>query len=247
MENLEEWVKLAVAGEEAEIDVVAEAAAMFAEHGVPTQRHGHDLYVEKLGLVLSPRGLSVADAGNGGVRTVTVVHATHPTVFPDSLFEFQHAVGDDAREALRSGFSQWARIDLTVLCDAVRDTPETCSMMEMTFPSTEEGAELERRLILGPIAQMAQHPAGEDEDEHPFCPCCLTTNCFQAFEPLFKATDTLGVRLFAMRDADGQTSADCRVNGHEFEPGAAALRAYAESWPGRGFEFRKQYVLYQTR
>lgn len=33
------------------------------------------------------------------------------------------------------------------------------------------------------------------------------------------------------------------VNGHDFEPGAAALREYVKTWPGAGFEFRKQYVV----
>ena len=39
--------------------------------------------------------------------------------------------------------------------------------------------------------------------------------------------------------------ADCRVNGDDFEPGAIALRAYATTWPDAGYEFRKQYVIFQ--
>jgi hypothetical protein len=246
MEHPDEWIALGIEGKDARIDVVTEAAAMLAEQGLETERRGHDLHVASLGLVLSPRGLSLSDDG-GRVKTTTIIRVTHPIAIPDGLFEFQHAVGDDPRDALRSGFSQWAQIDMPVLCDSMRDAPESCSMLQMTFPDPESGGERERRVVLGPIAQMAQLPAPDEEEEHPFCPCCLTTNCFDAFEPLFKATETLGVRLFAMRDADGETSADCRVNGHEFAEGAAALRAYAESWQPRGFEFRKQYVVFQTR
>lgn len=245
MDNSGEWVVLSVDGEEERVDVVAEAAEMFARHGVETRRSGHDLHVEGLGLVLSPRGVSIAETDTGSVRTVSIVRAHHPIALPEGLFEFQHAIGATPGEALRSGFAQWARIDLPVLCDAVRPEPQDCATMEMTFPASERGPERERRVLLGPIARMAQLPAVEgEEEEHPFCPCCLTTNSFEALKTLFEATQTLGVRLFAMRGEDGETSADCRVNGEEFEAGAAALRAYAESWPARGFEFRKQYVVF---
>jgi hypothetical protein len=50
-----------------------------------------------------------------------------------------------------------------------------------------------------------------------------------------------------MRDEHGQASADCRVNGQEFEPGKQALRNYVKTWPPRGVEFRKQYVIIQSR
>ncbi len=33
------------------------------------------------------------------------------------------------------------------------------------------------------------------------------------------------------------------MNGEDFEPGKAALRKYAATWPDRGVEFRKQYVV----
>jgi hypothetical protein len=37
--------------------------------------------------------------------------------------------------------------------------------------------------------------------------------------------------------------ADCRVNGEDWLAGADALRAYVATWPDRGLETRKQYVL----
>jgi hypothetical protein len=247
MNDLQEWVVATIDAEGGQLDVVAEAAAMLAENGVETERHGHDLHVTPHGLVLSPRGLGISDGANGGVRTMSIVRARHLLAIPEGLFEYQHAIGADPRESLRSGFSQWAQIDLPVLLDALRETPEVCAVMQMTFPGVDGGPERERRVLLGPTARMAQHAAAGDEDnEHPFCPCCLTTNSFDALKPLFEATETLGVRLFAMRGEDGETSADCRVNGEEFEAGSGALRAYAESWPDCGFEFRKQYVLFQS-
>ena len=46
---------------------------------------------------------------------------------------------------------------------------------------------------------------------------------------------------------DGQMQADFRVNGIDYPAGAAALVRYAQSWPDRGLEYRKQYVCIQTR
>jgi hypothetical protein len=67
-----------------------------------------------------------------------------------------------------------------------------------------------------------------------------------AFQALLETDDFYGIRFYAMRDADGNPQADCRVNGEDWEPGAAALREYVAKWPERGFEFRKQYVVLQT-
>lgn len=245
------WVEVTVSVGEATstIDIVSEAAAALAQEGIATQRHGHDLHLEGLGLIVSPRGIDIQEAQNGGIRTSTIVQVSHPELIPDGLYEYQHALGDDVVSSITSGFTQWAQLDLPVLCDIMRDEPEDCSTLEMTFPDEGEGeGEHKRRILLGPTGHMVRPPApGEEEDEHPFCPCCLTTNCLEAFAPLLKEKETLGLRLFAARDAEGETSADCRVNGEEFAPGIAALRAYAESWPERGFEFRKQYVVFQTR
>ena len=46
---------------------------------------------------------------------------------------------------------------------------------------------------------------------------------------------------------EGRIEADCRVNGVDRPEGAAALVRYAQTWPDRGFEYRKQYVCIQTR
>ena len=56
-----------------------------------------------------------------------------------------------------------------------------------------------------------------------------------------------GIRLFALRGPDGVAGADCRVNGEDWEPGKNALIKYVSSWPNRGVEFRKQYVILQNQ
>ena len=82
-----------------------------------------------------------------------------------------------------------------------------------------------------------------DADGHPFCACCLFTQNMAAFGPQVGGQGTFGIRLLAARLGDGTVAADCRVNGAEYEPGKAALRRYARTWPGREPVTRKQYVV----
>jgi hypothetical protein len=231
------------------IDLVSEAQAALAEQGYAVERDQYDLHLPAFGLTLYPRGVSLSPSSDGA-RSVTVVYVTH-AIFASGLFEYQHGIGKDPREALRFGLSQWAQLDLPVLCDATRDKPENCALLEMEFPAGDGQEKRKRRIVLGPVMHMAQHPEQESqqtegEDEHSFCPCCLTTNCLEAFRPLLDIDEAFGVRLLASRSQDGETSADCRINGEDFHEGMAALRAYAERWPERGFEMRKQYVIFQT-
>jgi hypothetical protein len=199
-----------------------------------------------LGLLLRPQVVSVQPQHPKGAKTVTTIEFAHPALGGATLFEYQHALGDDINAAFAEGFAQWARFDLpTVLC-ALEAEPKDCNVMRMTFPPKEPRVEkLSRRVLLGPIAHVAELPGAADDD-HPFCPCCLLTNSFDAFWPLLEANAVYGLRLFAARDEQGVAQADCRVNGEDFDAGRAALVAYAEKWPARGFEFRKQYVIVQT-
>jgi hypothetical protein len=55
-----------------------------------------------------------------------------------------------------------------------------------------------------------------------------------------------GIRLFAMRGSEGESEADCRVNGLDWEEGKQALVKYVNTWPDLGVEFRKQYIVLQN-
>jgi hypothetical protein len=90
-------------------------------------------------------------------------------------------------------------------------------------------------------------PAEGEACEHPFCPCCFFTQNFRAFEEQIQGDGYLGIRFYAARDRDGEASADCRINGDDYEPGKESLRRYVAAWPGAGLEFRKQYVFLYTR
>jgi hypothetical protein len=119
----------------------------------------------------------------------------------------------------------------------------------MEFPAKDGKAARTRRAILGPVAHFMEKPpeaAAQAQEEHPFCPCCLLTNSFEAFRDLLEGDGFFCLRMFAARDQDGAAQADCRVNGEDWETGAEALRHYAGAWPAAGYEFRKQYVVLQT-
>lgn len=58
---------------------------------------------------------------------------------------------------------------------------------------------------------------------------------------------TLALHPYTHRLADGETSADCGMNGVDWPEGQTALLNYVRTWPQRGFEVRKQFVLFQNR
>ena len=110
----------------------------------------------------------------------------------------------------------------------------------MEFPGGQR-----RRVIFGPVAHHVEHPevheaamacpTDEDNDEHPFCPCCLFTRSIKAFQPLVESDDFFALRMFAARNEDGSVDADCRVNGHDNKKGMTALQRYAKTLAGSRF------------
>jgi hypothetical protein len=197
-------------------------------------------------LVLRPQFASLEPQHPKGANCSSTIEFSHPRFGEIAPFEYQHSSGDDITTAFTRGFEMWVQFDLPAILDALRTDPKECPFMSMKFPADEtRAASRNRRVVLGPPAHLAEK-RDEDDDEHPFCPCCLFTNSFEAFKPLLDSDGLYGLRLFAMRNEEGLAEADCRVNGEDFAPGKAALIKYAQSWPQRGFEFRKQYVILQT-
>lgn len=198
--------------------------------------------------LLVPQIVEARPIHKKGAQTVTTIQIHHPALTRDGIFEFQHSTGDNLEVAIRGGFEQWAQGDLVTLQDAAREKPETCMTLLMDFPATNEVPARKRRAVLGPPAHLMLKPPQDpaSKSEHPFCPCCLLTNSFEAFKPLLEADGFYAIRLFAARDAEGKPQADCRVNGEDFPSGAEALRNYVLKWPQAGCEFRKQYVTLQT-
>ncbi|HEV3078378.1 MAG TPA: DUF6348 family protein [Gemmataceae bacterium] len=242
------------------VDLISLAAAALNKHSYSVKNEKTWLLHPDSGIMILPQLVGIEPLEKGGVRTVTTMQTNHPTLSPAGVFEYQHSAAGTVAESIAKGFEQWVQTDFVPLMEALRPRPEKCTTMEMSFPETADKPPRFRRAILGPVAHLMTKPppqpntSGEaqkregvaEEPDHPFCPCCLLTNSFQAFKGLLEDDAFYGLRLFAARDENGDAQADCRVNGEDFEPGAQALREYARTWPEAGYEFRKQYVILQS-
>jgi hypothetical protein len=234
-----------------EVNVVHLAARTLDRFGYAMTDHGSWLEHPESGIIIQPLLADAQVLEAGGVRTVTTVETSHPVLVPDGVFEYQHGAGDTVAESILTGFDQCVQLDFVTLLDALLDEPETCSTLNMTFPTQDSKPALQRRAVLGPTAQYMQQPPEAadsdcgcaDEEEHPFCPCCLLTRSIDAFRSLIQDEGFYGIRMFAARGEDGTPEADCRVNGEDWEDGERELCKYAATWPDAGYEFRKQYVV----
>ncbi|MFZ6777524.1 DUF6348 family protein [Undibacterium sp. Ji83W] len=198
------------------------------------------------GLLLAVERVETVALAEDKCRTCTRIYASHAEYFPQGLSEYQHAMGATESEAMLEGLRTWVKMDLLALLDATREQPLNCTVIEMNTSAEAAESSSFRQVILGPVAHLASQPEHKKKEAHPFCPCCLFTESMPAFHDLLQTSDFLGIRLFASRDNDGKLAADCRVNGEDFFPAIEHLKQYAEKWPQRGLEFRKQYVVVRT-
>lgn len=190
------------------------------------------------GLMLQTHWLQTVMLDENKCRTVTTITVWHPTLFADSLFEYQHATAATEEESLAAGFLIWAQMDLLVLEDALLEKPKSCK--------TKSLAAGKREVLLGPHGHLSTQPYQAKKEKHPFCECCLFAQTEQALLPLIADGKVHGIRLFAARDAQGNVSAECRVDGLDYAPALPALQEYVQSWPQHGLEFRKQYILLRS-
>lgn len=232
---------------EEQFDVLSALEAALHSRGIRFEVQEAAVRLQDLGIIAVPRLVGgVHPLERGGVRTATTIEVMGAGLFDRPVFEYQHATGASTQDSLIEGFGGWADGDLVAISEAVSGDLERCTRMELKFKPQD--SRLPRLITLGPVTYAAASPVSESEwDEHgPFCHCCLFTQSWEAFRSLVEGHDVAALRLLAMRGADGSLAADCRVNGEDFQVGADALREYASSWPGEGFEMRKQYVLVHT-
>ena len=221
------------------------------ELGIATEEQGQRLVLED-GLQLVPHVVDIAAQSDEHWRTSTVIEVYHPLI-EDVLFEYQHSGGRSQITSLHDGFNQWARMDLVTLRDAVQPELQRPSM-SVGYTDEATGQPYQRQVVLGPTGHYQQRPPeasalpdGDEDDDHDFCPCCLFSNSMQAFSDQLKSREFLGVRLYAARDSQGEISADCRINGEDFPAALPYLKAYVQTWPDAGLEFRKQYVVIRNQ
>lgn len=238
-------------------DLVDLLASALEKKGHAVQSEKSWLVHENSGFILIPQIVELQPLDEGGVRTTSTIQTNHDILMPDGVFEYQHSTGDHVEESFRKGFEQWAETDFEALLEALKPKPEICASLEFPFPPKVEMPAHLRRVILGPVTHITQNPRSPAEHkapeapikthgDHEFCPCCLLTNSFEAFKELIEDRRIYGIRLFAMRNTNGDPQADCRVNGDDWDKGTEALRKYVGTWPEAGFEMRKQYVVLQT-
>ena len=195
------------------------------------------------GFFLRPEILEVERLDRGGVRTLTTISVAHEQLVPHGLFEFQHASCENTAASIAEGFKQWMKTDWPVLLDSTRASPTECTSIDQKIIDPTPRV---RRALLGPVSHVASRTATAEE-EHPFCPCCLLTNSYEAFRTHLEGDGYFAVRLLALRNSAGEVTADCRINGVDWEVGKEHLMRYAKTWPDRGFEMRKQYVVLCTK
>jgi hypothetical protein len=210
---------------EEEVNAVASLATVLKARGIPFKREDEWLELEN-GLIVRPQFFQLQPRDDGSVQSSTTIEINHPTLCEEGVFEYQHSLGSSLEESMQKGFAGWADTDLPVFMDALNEEFEHCAAMVVEYPAEGSKPARKRQMVLGPPMHAAAH--------------------FEAFEEHIKGDSFYGIRLFASRDQDGRVEADCRVNGIDFPAGEAALLKYAETWPDRGFEMRKQFVAIRT-
>lgn len=225
-------------GSQEELDLPELLSAVLAAAGYPVERDGNWLRHRPSGYELLAQMVEITL--DERVQSTTTIQLHHPRLFPAGIFEYQHSFGDDVRESFNYGFQLWLDSDWRLLLAAAGDTGEEVSTMELSFPDGRR-----RWIYFGDVQYWQEQPApARADEEHPLgCPCCLFTSSQDAFLPLLEGHDSYGLRLFATRNPDGSVAADCRVNGEDYPAALESLRAFAAGWPGRGAEFRKQYLV----
>ncbi|MFN0136473.1 MAG: DUF6348 family protein [Phycisphaerae bacterium] len=222
------------------------AADALSKAGFAVRSHKTWLEHRESAFKILPEIVQLHVLDDGSIQTVSTVQCNHAALAPNGTFEYQHAAGKTVADSLAKGFEQWVAMDFVTLLGALQPKPKSCTTLAWANSSLGRM----RRAVLGPVAHFRQQPlqkTGRAEvDEHEFCPCCLLTKSYETFRELVEGDRLCCLRLFAAREVDGTPQADCRVNGEDWEPGMQALRNYVNSWPGRGYESRKQYVVVHT-
>ena len=200
-------------------------------------------------LQIVPQFVELEPYENGSVRTMTTIQLNHPDCFPQGIFEYQHADGKDAIKSLLFGFIQWYQQCLIPIVDSLNSQPGACQELKKIFPAKNGSPQLTRRLTFGQplwLVTGEQHDVTARElsdEEHDYCHCCLFSKNIKTFAPLFESNSYICLLLFAARDPNGYAESDCRINGEDFPEGKQALSEYVATWPHRGFEARKQFVI----
>jgi hypothetical protein len=231
------------------VDLIEMMVILFKKTGEKITKH--DGWIEHIasGLQILPQFVDLETYPDGSVRTQSTIQLSHPDYFPEGIFEFQHSDGSTVVHSLFFGFAQWQQQCLNTILDSLRAEPEDCHAIRTMVPVRNGLPQHARKATFGHVLQLTAEQetivvANEQADpDHSFCDCCLFTKNLKTFAPLFESNRYYCLLLYAARYPNGDIVADCRINGEDFPEGISTLIEYAATWPGQGFESRKQYVV----
>nr|WP_175429135.1 hypothetical protein [Lysobacter enzymogenes] len=204
-------------------DLVETLAAVLVENG--QRAHAYDngwIEIGDDGLFAFPQLVDFTELDGGTIRTASTIQCNHPRLFPQGLFEYQHATGETFDDSVKRGFDQWARTDLLALLDATRAEPETCMTMRMEFGGEDGAPRRERRIVFGPVASFGRAQQAEAEARAPPLARPMANRRTRA-RPATMATRTASARA-ACSPTRWRRSARCS-SSRACSPCACSLRA----------------------
>ena len=207
------------------------------------------IYVKDNGYYLFPLLIALSHDEDNGFKISATIQIHHKEIFPEGIFEYVYPQkqATNLTDGLFDLFKTWVDLDWETLADCL-------NLKNSKYMSVEiELKDVVKHIFYGSVLSYPNVDAeklkakGIDPDPYidEFCPCCLFTNSMEAFDDQIKDTEkNYAVRLFAMKNANGEIKADCRINGEEYPQAEEYLKKYASTWKDCDIiKFRKQYVI----
>ena len=212
------------------------------------------LYVPKNGYYLLPLLNWIDQESHEGLLQVAAtIQIHHKELFPNGIFEYQYGeFSDGLAKGIKSAFYSWVILDWNALVDAA-DPENAKNMNQVIEMNFDDKPPVKRHLFFGNmiaypnINEEEAKKKGIDTEQYAdeFCPCCFFTRTIESFSKQINNTGkNYAIRLFALKDPNGDLKADCRINGEEYPEAEENLKKYAETWKKSDImKFRKQYVI----
>lgn len=210
------------------------------------------IHVKDNDYYLFPALINFYSDENNELKISATIQIHHKEIFPNGIFEYVYPQkkAENVIGGLFELFETWADLDWLTLCDCLKF--EKSEFMSMRIDLNKEKTQA-RHIFYGSVLSYPNidveeaKSKGIDVDPYidEFCPCCLFTNSMEAFDKQIKDTSqNYAIRLFAMKNPDGEVDADCRINGEEYPQAENYLKKYAKTWKDCDImKMRKQYVI----
>jgi hypothetical protein len=244
------------------IDLIDLLSDVLLTYGQKATREGNWLRLDN-GFWFLPQWVS-SKVIDGSIFTTTTVEINHQTFIPNGFLDYQHVdVTNSIAASFLTGLNQWVQICAVPLFDSLLTKPKNSNYVVIEFPNDADGAMTGsdysseknrlRRIIFGPVVHSElssdadfQKDVNPSNEHGEFCPCCLLKRLDDVFMPILNSDDYTIIQLSAFRDLDGIIKTTCYVNGKDFKAGRDALMEDTKTWPHRGGESRKNFIIVQN-